>query len=79
MKIFIKTLFIVFFCPGETHNHGDDKSKQEYYYSDYLKRIGKITPEQYEYGNKLASLLKIGQSVPYLPELHSTQDLKQKE
>lgn len=79
VKIFIKTLFIVFFCPGETHNHGEEKVKQEYYYGDYLKRIGKITPEQYEYGNKLASLLKIGQSVPYLPELHSTQDLKQKE
>ena len=76
VKIFIKTLFVVFFCPGETHGHkanGSAEKQQEYYYGDYIKRTSKITPEQYEYGKDLARRLKVGQTVPYLPELHDRQ------
>ena len=73
VKIFFKTFLTIFSSSGETHNSHKENNQdkpQEYYYGDYAKRIGKISPEQYAYGKKIASKLKVGQVVEYLPEIH---------
>lgn len=60
IKIIFFTFFSVFKNTGESHSSTEeDKSKtskeQEYYYADYMLRIGKITKEQYDAGLKLAN------------------------
>ena len=77
VKIFIKTFTSVFSSTGETHtNAEEDKPKQkvkeqEYYYADYVRRIGKISDEQYHHGLKLAKqTIENKDIVKFYPELH---------
>lgn len=76
-KIFFKTFTSVFTDRGESHsNKEEDKStqtkQQEYYYPDYLLRIGKITKEQYDLGLKLSTeIINETRFIDYYPELHS--------
>ena len=76
VKIFFKTFTSVFSSTGETHtNAEEDKTKekvkeQEYYYADYIKRIGKINEDQYNHGMKLAEeISKTKGTVEYPAEL----------
>lgn len=78
LVIFIKTFTSVFKSTGETHSNAEeDKTEtkeQEYYYADYIKRIGKITDEQYHYGLNLAKEVISGDGVlTYHPELHDQE------
>lgn len=78
LKIFIKTFTSVFSSRGETHSNAEeDKTEtkqQEYYYCDYVRRIGKISDEQYHYGMALANKLSETKGVlPILPELHDQE------
>ena len=81
LKIFIRTFTSVFIDKGDTHsNEEEDKNnkskEQEYYYGDYILRIGKITNEQYEKGQSIANELvkKKNNLIDYYPELHSKND-----
>lgn len=76
VKIFFKTFLTIFQSTGETHDNSEENKQtkeQEYYYGDYIKRIGKISNEQYNYGKQQAAKLKVGQTVNYLPELHDQE------
>ncbi len=77
VKIFFKTFTSVFTATGETHsNQEEDKSQekvkeQEYYYPDYVLRIGKVNKAQYDHGMELASdIIKNKKPVEFFPELH---------
>ena len=74
IKIIFKTIGTVLTNKGEAHsNTEEDKSqerKQEYYYADYLLRIGRITQEQYDKGIEIANeIIKNKGTVTYHPEL----------
>lgn len=78
LVIFIKTFTSVFKSTGETHSNAEeDKTEtkeQEYYYADYIKRIGKITDEQYHYGLNLAKeVISSDGILTYHPELHDQE------
>ena len=76
VKIFFGTFISVFKDTGENHSTAEEdkdasKSKeQEYYYADYIRRIGKISDEQYFYGLDLANeMIKNKEKLVYHPEL----------
>lgn len=76
VKIFFKTFTSIFSSTGETHtNSEEDKTKeqtkeQEYYYADYVKRIGKINDEQYNRGMEVAGeIIKNKGTIEFHPEL----------
>ena len=77
IKIIFFTFFSVFKNTGESHSSSEeDKHKQskeqEYYYSDYLLRIGRITKEQYDSGLSIAEdIIKNKKIIDYYPELHN--------
>jgi lipopolysaccharide/colanic/teichoic acid biosynthesis glycosyltransferase len=80
VKIFIKTFTSVFSSTGETHtNAEEDKTApkvkdQEYYYADYIKRIGKISEEQYQHGLKLSKeIVETKEQINFHPELHDQE------
>ena len=80
VKIFVKTFTSVFSSTGETHtNAEEDKTKpkvkeQEYYYADYIKRIGKISEEQYNHGLALSKqIVETKEQINYRPELHDQE------
>ncbi len=75
VKILFKTFVSIFKSTGETHsNTEEDKTEtkeQEYYYADYIRRIGKITDEQYFYGLELSKeVIAQKGTLTYHPELH---------
>ena len=81
LKIFFRTFTSVFIDKGDTHSNAEEdknnKSKeQEYYYGDYLLRIGKITKEQYDNGQEIAKSLvkKKGNLIEFYPELHDQKE-----
>lgn len=81
-KIIFKTFFSVFKNTGETHSNAEeDKTEvkeQEYYYPDYILRIGKINKEQYDLGLKISDeTIKAKGTIPYVPELHSSSENKE--
>ena len=72
VKIFFKTFVSVFKHKGESHDNAEEDKKQiqEYYYADYLLRIGKITKEQYDYGMQLAKdIIAKKKPMQFYPEL----------
>ncbi len=76
VKIFIKTFTSVFSSTGETHTNAEEDKvqpkvkEQEYYYADYIRRIGKISTEQYNYGIELSKTLSTGKNyIEYRPEI----------
>ena len=84
VKIFLKTFTSVFSSTGETHsNSEEDKVKpkdkeQEYYYADYILRIGKISEEQYKHGLNLSKeIIAENGTIVYHPELHDEKLLKE--
>ena len=88
VKIFFGTFISVFKSTGETHSNAEeDKSKdkeQEYYYADYIRRIGKISDAQYFHGLELSKqAIKNKEQLVYHPELHDQelfdQMMKEKE
>ncbi len=76
LKTIFRTFTSVFKNTGETHSNAEENKtevkEQEYYYPDYILRIGKINKEQYDLGLKLATeVIKKKGMVPFVPELHS--------
>ncbi len=76
LKIFIKTFTSVFSSTGDTRSNeeedkGNSKDKdQEYYYGDYIKRIGKISQEQYDEGLAYAKeIINDNLEIKHRPEL----------
>lgn len=76
IKIFFKTFTSVFSSTGETHSNAEeDKTKpkdkeQEYYYADYIKRVGKISEEQYNLGIELSKqIISNREEIVFHPEL----------
>ena len=74
IKIIFKTIGTVFTNKGESHSNAEEdkaqEREQEYYYADYLLRIGKITKQQYDKGLELANeIIKEGKPISYHPEL----------
>lgn len=74
LKIVFKTIGTIFTNKGESHSNSEEDKKyekeQEYYYADYLLRIGKITKEQYDKGIELSKeAIKNKGQVPFYPEL----------
>lgn len=80
VKIFIKTFTSVFSSPGESHSNAEeDKVKpkvkeQEYYYADYVKRIGRVSEEQYKYGLAISKLtISKREPITFHPEIHNQE------
>lgn len=78
VKIFFKTFTSVFTDRGDSRSNTDEdkeqSKEQEYYYADYIKRIGKITEEQYDYGQALSKqTIACRADLTFHPEL---QDLE---
>ena len=78
IKIFFKTFKVMFLCTGETHSNAEENKapakEQEYYYADYIRRIGKINDQQYRYGVDLArKVIKDRTKIEFHPELHENQ------
>lgn len=73
IKIIFKTIGTIFTNKGESHSNAEEdkqEREQEYYYADYLLRIGKITKEQYDKGLELANeIIKERKPLTYHPEL----------
>ena len=74
IKIIFKTIGTIFTNKGESHSNTEEdkhaEREQEYYYADYLLRIGKITKEQYDKGLELSNdIIKNKGKVVYHPEL----------
>lgn len=74
IKIIFKTIGTIFTNKGESHSNAEEdkhsEREQEYYYADYLLRIGKITKEQYDKGLELSNeIIKSKGVVEYHPEL----------
>lgn len=74
IKIIFKTIGTVFTNKGESHSNSEEDKKyekeQEYYYADYLLRIGKITKEQYDKGLEISKeIIKEKGIVEFHPEL----------
>jgi len=81
IKIIFKTFTAVFFNTGETHSNPEENKtqvkEQEYYYADYIRRIGKITDEQYFYGIKLSEeIIEKKLPITYHAELHDEELFK---
>lgn len=76
IKIIFFTFFSVFKNKGESHSNMEEDKKetekqQEYYYADYLLRIGKISKDQYDKGLAIANeIVKTRGKIDYYPELH---------
>jgi len=85
LKIFFFTFVSVFKNKGETHSNSEedknqDSKEQEYYYADYLLRIGKISKEQYDKGLAISEEITKNLSViDYYPELHNNEELSNNE
>ncbi len=84
VKIFIKTFTSVFSSPGESHSNAEeDKVKpkvkeQEYYYADYVKRIGRVSEEQYKYGLAISKLtISKREPITFHPEIHNQELFEQ--
>ena len=82
IKIFFGTFISVFKSTGETHSTAEeDKSKdkeQEYYYADYIRRIGEITDEQYFYGLELSKkIIQNKEKLVFHPELRDKELFEQ--
>lgn len=80
LKIIVKTFTSVFKNTGETHSNEEENKEevkeQEYYYADYILRIGKISKEQYDLGLKLSEdVIKEKGTITYHPELHTPPTL----
>ena len=79
LKIIFYTFFSVFKNKGESHSNTEEEKNsntknQEYYYPDYILRIGKITKEQYDLGLKIAEeIIKEKKYIDYYPELHNDE------
>lgn len=74
IKIIFKTIGTIFTNKGESHSNSEEdriqERQQEYYYPDYLLRIGKITKEQYDAGLELSKkLIKEKGVLEYQPQL----------
>lgn len=74
IKIIFKTIGTVLTNKGESHSNSEEDKKyekeQEYYYADYLLRIGKITKEQYDKGLEISKeIIKEKGIVEFHPEL----------
>lgn len=74
IKIIFKTIGTVFTNKGESHSASEEdrqnEREQEYYYADYLLRIGKITKEQYDKGLELSKvLIRDKKRMEFYPEL----------
>ena len=82
LKILIFTVVAVFKDKGESHsNKEEDKvmfeKEQEYYYPNYILRIGKISQTQFDLGLKIEDdIIKNKRYIDYYPELHSIFDEK---
>lgn len=82
VKIIFKTFFSVFKNTGETHSNEEENKtevkEQEYYYGDYVLRIGKISKEQYDLGLKISKeIIANNGVVEYVPELHTLPEEEQ--
>lgn len=78
LKILFLTFTSVFKSTGETHSNAEENKtnvkEQEYYYADYIRRIGKISDEQYSLGMELSSkVIQNNETLVYHPELHSEE------
>ena len=78
IKIFFGTFISVFKSTGETHsNNEEDKThdkEQEYYYADYIRRVGKISDEQYFYGLDLSKkIIQNKERLTFHPELRDQE------
>ena len=74
IKIFFMTFVSVFANKGESHSNAEEDKKpekeQEYYYADYLLRIGEVTKEQYDLGLELSKqIIENKENMSYHPEL----------
>ena len=78
VKIFFGTFISVFKDTGETHSNSEEDNthdkEQEYYYADYIRRVGKITDEQYFYGLELSKqIIKNKERLTFHPELRDKE------
>lgn len=78
IMVILRTVFSVFKSTGETHTNEEENKthtkEQEYYYADYIKRIGKITEEQYTYGIALSKIVVANnEQINYHPEIHDVE------
>ena len=78
VKIFFKTFTSVFLSTGETHSNEEENKtetkEQEYYYADYIRRIGRIDDEQYRYGLALSKIaISNREQLVYHPEIHDKE------
>lgn len=78
LKIFIKTFTSVFTDRGDSRSNTDDdktqSKEQEYYYADYILRIGKISMEQYDYGQALSKqIIKDKLPLSFHPEIRDQE------
>ena len=74
----------MFSSPGESHSNAEeDKVKpkvkeQEYYYADYVKRIGRVSEEQYKYGLAISKLtISKREPITFHPEIHNQELFEQ--
>ena len=68
VKILFKTVGAVFKSDANTSG----ESARDYYYSDYLLRTGKITPEQYSLGlNRAVEIINTKDKIVYQSDLHN--------
>ena len=82
VKIFLGTFISVFKDTGETHSAEEEDNthdkEQEYYYADYIRRVGKITDEQYFYGLELSKqIIKNKEKLTFHPELRNQELFEQ--
>ena len=78
IMVILRTVFSVFKSTGETHTNEEENKthtkEQEYYYADYIKRIGKISEEQYNHGLALSKqIVETKEQINYRPELHDQE------
>ena len=78
VKIFFKTFTSIFFSTGETHSNSEENKtetkEQEYYYADYVRRIGRVDDEQYKYGLALSKLaIANNEQLVYHPEIYDKE------
>ncbi len=71
LKIIFKTFGVLF--TGSSTGGGQLDGRQDYYYSSYLLRTGKISQQQYEEGVKLAdNIIETAGKVTYQKNLHNS-------
>ncbi len=78
IKIFFRTFTSIFTDRGDSRSNSEEDTQnskeQEYYYADYIKRIGKITEDQYKYGIELSRLTIAKRArLSYHIELHDKE------